>query len=245
MLKMRLPIHIGHGFSINKRSLLGIISALVCLACIFTAVPAVSQTQLPNPIKLGVRTSAFHLGNNVSIDKADGFCGTFGQQLKKELENNGKRIKIEYHPIVNQHQKPKFPRYNGLLTDKINIECGPNSTISNAVGVKFSHPFHTTGVRLLLRKELADNLKSNPKNTNSIKIGVIRGTITLNLLQGRYNTVPYESGDEALDALDKNQVQAFASDTLIVWTLLEKGIDFKQHNNKKIYIVISLIMTMI
>lgn len=238
----QLSIHIGRVFSIvktyiiavNQRFRLGII-ALVCLACIFSSVPAVSQTQLPNPIRLGVRTLADPIGNNVHRDKAGGFCGIFGEELKQELAKDGKQINVKYIRIVNQHLDRDYPRYNGLKTGIIDIECGPNSNTSNAIssaeGVKFSNTFYKTGVRLLLKKGWGQNL-------GNIKIGVVQGTTTPNVLQssGYSNNIKsYGSGDKALDALDNNEVQAFASDELIVWTLLEKGVKEPQRKYRPPY----------
>ena len=249
---MQLLIHIRGGVSlvmssvlaVGKHFRLGIILALACLACILSYVPAVSQTsptQLPNPLKLGVRTSVYPLGNNIKTPySAEGFCGTFGKELQKELASKGQQIKVEYIPIVNQHKGVVAPRYHGLKTDKndpnkIDIECGPNSILSGKLptgeGIEFSNPFYETGVKLLLKEELAKQLNSGVRVLKEIKIGVVRESTTLEVLQSikdiiaQDKVVPYDSGREALNALEDNQVQGFASDALIVWTLLKKGVD--------------------
>lgn len=230
--------------AVKKRSKIIIIFALGCLACMFIliSVPVISQIQLPNPIKLGVRTLAYPIGNNVHSNGSGGFCGTFGEQLKQKL---AWWIAVKYVDIENEHLDPNYPRYNGLRTAedknslikdkndyKIHIECGPNSISSQkltiAKNIEFSNTFYDTGVRLLLKQGLAHNL-------NNIKIGVVKGTTTFNLLEGRYDIVGYNSGDKALDALDKNQVQAFASDALIVWTLLEKGVNEPKRTPRHAY----------
>jgi ABC-type amino acid transport substrate-binding protein len=239
---MQIIVHIRGGFSpvmssvlaVGKYFQLGIILALACLACILSYVPAVSQTsptQLPNPLKLGVRTSVYPIGNNIRGDKtgADGFCGTFGKELKEELASHGKQITVEYIPIVNQHKGVWKPRYHGLKTGIIDIECGPNSILSGKLptgeGIEFSKPFYKTGVKLLLKEELANKLNSQLIELNEIKVGVVRESTTLEVLRKtNLKFVDYDSGREALNALEGNDVNAYASDALIVGNLLKKGV---------------------
>jgi ABC-type amino acid transport substrate-binding protein len=239
---MQLLIHIRGGVSlvmsyvlaVGKHFRLGIILALACLACGLSYVPAVSQTsptQLPNPLKLGVRTSVYPLGNNIKTPySAKGFCGTFGKELQKELASKGQQIKVEYIPIVNQHKGVIAPRYHGLKTGQIDIECGPNSISSGKLptgeGIEFSNPFYKTGVKLLLKEELAKKLDLQLIELNEIKIGVVRESTTLEVLsKNNIKFVDYDSGRKALNALEVNDVNAFASDALIVGNLLKKGVD--------------------
>jgi hypothetical protein len=104
--------------AVGKHFQLGIILALACLACVLSYVPAVSQTsptQLPNPLKLGVRTSVYPIGNNINEpNSAEGFWGTFGKELQKELASNGQQTKVEYIDIKNEGLGQTHPRYQGL-----------------------------------------------------------------------------------------------------------------------------------
>ncbi len=244
---MQILIHIRGGVSlvmssvlaVGKHFRLGRIWVLACLACILSYVPAVSQTsptQLPNPLKLGVRTSVYEIGNTVSINRAGGFCGTFGEELKKELANNGKQIEVEYHEIKNDGRGHKYPRYHGLKTDniqeKIHIECGPNSKASQnletAQGITFSDPFYQTGVKLLLPQKLASDLDDGHRKLRTIKVGVVKETTTSLLLGGIVDNIEeYDTRDEALDALDVKTIEAFASDALILQTIIERGTPYK------------------
>ena len=217
-----------------KHFRLWIILGLACLACILISVPTVSQIKLPeNTLKLGVRTSAYPIGNNVKGTDAGGFCGTFGEELQKELASKGQQIKVKYISIVNQHKQPINPRYDGLKKGKIDIECGPNSISSgnlpsgNGKGIEFSKPFYTTGVKLLLKEELAEKLNSGLQELKEVKIGVFKDSSTLKVLHNikDIKVYEYESGREALNALEDNQVQAFANDALIVGTLLKNGVN--------------------
>jgi Bacterial extracellular solute-binding proteins, family 3. len=253
---MQILIHIRGGVSLvmssvlalGKHFRLGIILAFACLACILSSVPAVSQGQLPNHIKIGVRTVASAIGNNISTNKAYGFCGTFGEELQEELKKlapNGKRIEVEYHEIKNEGLGYKYPRYDGLNKKIIHIECGPNSipsdNLKTAVGIKFSDSFHKTGVKLLLPEKLVEDLNSKRRNVKDIKVGVVKETTTSNLLEGIVDNIrPYDTRDEALNALlDKNvkEIEAFASDALILQTILDSGYNSKEPFNRKGYTI--------
>lgn len=238
---MQILIHIRGGFSLARTSVIAVVKhfrvwiilALACLACILISVPAVSQISLPgNTLKLGVRTSAYPLGNNVKEPySAEGFCGTFGKELQKELASKGQPIKIKYFPIVNQHKGPSKPRYDGLKKGEIDIECGPNSISSGNLpsgeGIEFSQSFYKTGVKLLLKEELAKKLNSELIELNEITIGVIRESTTLQVLKNIKDIkfFPYDIGRQALNALEANEVHAFANDALIVGTLLKNGVN--------------------
>ena len=252
---MQLLIHIRGGVSLvmsyvlaaGKHFRLGLFLALACLACVLSCASTVSQTQLPNPIKIGVRTVASEIGNNISINKANGFCGTFGKELQEELKKlapNGKRIEVEYHEIKNEGLGYKYPRYYGLNKGIIDIECGPNSIpskdMTTAVGIKFSDSFHKTGVKLLLPEKLVEDLNLKRRNVKDIKVGVVKETTTSELLEGIVDNIrPYDTRDEALNALDKNvkEIEAFASDALILRTILYSGYNFKEPFYRKGYTI--------
>ena len=265
---MQIIVHIRGGFSpvmssvlaIVKNFRLGIILALACLACILSYVPAVSQTsptQLPNLLKLGVRTSVYPIGNKINVNfftqffpennfvrvfyennigkpnSAEGFCGTFGKELQKELASNGQKIKVKYLAIVNQHKGVVAPRYDGLKRGIIDIECGPNSISSGKLptgkNIEFSNPFYETGVKLLLKEELAKKLNSGARGINKIRISVVKESTTLEVLQSikdinQSKVATSDSGSDALSDLDENNVDAFASDALIVGSLLREGV---------------------
>jgi len=64
-----------------------------------------------------------------------------------------------------------------------------------------------------------------------ITVGVVKETTTSDLLEGIVDNIrPYDTRDEALNALDKNvnEIEAFASDALILQTILDSG-----HNSKE------------
>lgn len=219
---------------------IAIILALVYLAlcCIFTF-----TSPLPKPIKLGVRTFAYGMGDNVKTHSAGGFCGTFGKELEKELVRNFKFIKIQYYDIKNEGLGQTHPRYYGLKKGWVHIECGPNSAESantpEGQGIQISNPFYKTGVKLLLKQSLVNDLNLRNRELSNIKVGAVVGTTTLNVLNGIFpqNNIhpPYRNRDEALEALERSEIEAFASDSLIVKNLLENGVNEAKQQKKKAY----------
>lgn len=217
---------------------IAIFCALVYLAlyCVLTFI-----SPLPKPIILGVRTFAYGMGDNVKTHSAEGFCGTLGKELEKELVSNFKLIKIQYRNINNEGLGQTFPRYHGLKEGWVHIECGPNSKASANIpegqGIEFSNVFYQTGVKLLLEQSLADDMISNNIKLKDVKVGAVVGATTLNVLNGviinKNNIIKYNKRDEALNDLDNGIIQAFASDSLIVNNLLENGVnEYKQQPRK-------------
>lgn len=209
----------------------------LALYCVLTF-----TSPLPKPIILGVRTFAYGMGDNVKTHSAEGFCGTFGKELEKELVRNFKLIKIQYRNINNEGLGQTFPRYHGLKEGWVHIECGPNSKASANIpegqGIEFSNVFYKTGVKLLLEQSLADDLTSNNIKLTDIKVGVLVATTTLNVLKGvinKNNIIQYHTRDEALNAIDNGTIQAFASDSLIVNNLLENGVNQYKQQRREAY----------
>ncbi|MGB3298312.1 MAG: transporter substrate-binding domain-containing protein, partial [Phormidesmis sp.] len=153
-------------------------------------------------------------------------------------------------PLENQYRGQNYPRYGALLIDEADIECGPNSTSSleletNVEGIetfgdkiKLSRSFYTTGIRLLLKKDTAKALKKADLELQNLLIAVLRQTTTLQEFEDHKeyyrNYVPYPKNklqdskndvrDLALNALQNDRVQAFASDAPILQTLFKQGV---------------------
>jgi hypothetical protein len=143
---------------------------LLVLVYASAAPSAFSQLDLPNnELKLGVRTT---------VAPVKMFCDVFKNVLQEQLENSEPAITVKPSTIVNQYKWPDFTRYAGLLLDPsdpnyVDIECGPNSESSGQLPIKygsktlvseeiaFSAPFYETGIKLLLKRELAQKLSSS------------------------------------------------------------------------------------
>jgi len=191
-----------------------------------------SQNQLPPIIKIGVRNPAKSIGRLKESGNWGGFCSVFGQKLQNELKKEGFETKVEFYK--EELKNAYIDRYRGLEQKTINIECGPNTILTNEQltsenwgHVQFSAPFHTTGIKVLLKKENYSILKSLTddkvkKKLKEIGIAVIKQTTTFpKLKNGGYNPTPYITKEESLKNLEKNPtIGAYASDALILKTLL-------------------------
>jgi ABC-type amino acid transport substrate-binding protein len=210
----------------------GAITSLVCLLCFFSATSAVSQSQLPPEIKVGIRTSVPPIGSyriQAGSEKYEGFCSLFGRELEDSLSLRfpSLKIKVSYQVIINEYKEPPFNRYAGLKMGKVHIECGPNSSSSSFKDILFSQSFYETGIKLLLKKDLANQITDLKRNINSLAVGVIRDTTTLKYLSNSGNNVRslkvYDTRDKALEDLNNGVIEAYASDAIILRAILEEG----------------------
>ncbi|MEM6752602.1 MAG: hypothetical protein AAF630_06505 [Cyanobacteria bacterium P01_C01_bin.38] len=212
----------------------------------------------PSQIRLGIRTASSAIGSKNIDNSYGGFCGEFLKTLGQELSRQNQQIPVIALDIANQYRGMEYPRYDGLISNKVEIECGPNSKSSLRLRdtrdrkpfrqkIIFSrNNFHTTGIKLLLKKETAAELQSTPLNQleeklSTLRIAAIKGTTTLKEFRVNrdfYNSVvrypkrkqanqKLDVRDFALDDLEAGKVKAFASDAIILRTLLEKGVKGK------------------
>jgi hypothetical protein len=262
-------------FKVSRVRLFAVISTLICLACVANATYAISQLNLPdNTLNFGIRTIASPIGKfDKKSQQYSGFCRTFSDTLIKKVHDSGQPLEINrVPPIVNQYKGPHFSRFYGLLqlNNPIHIECGPNSKTSRelrdpadnqpfSAKIIFSDiPFYQTGIRLLLREDIArdlSNLSSKDllDKLRQLPIGVLNNTTTFEQFKDKSKTayrniVPIDAAkdpnnpndpqrgtnalERALSALDNNgilddgrQIQAFASDALILQSFFEEPID--------------------
>ena len=213
-------------------------TCLAVLSCVFVHPQVVSQP-LPNEVRLGVRTTVPPIGSvraEGNNDVWSGFCYTFGQALERELQQSNENAKVIYRRIANDYQGTKYPRWGSLLTDdprnRLDMQCGPNSAqiIENDEIIFSDVAFYETGIKLLLKREtfeqyLADQSQDSLETLEFIKqaieIGAIVETTTLDRLKSsNYSVYRYDTRDLLLDALEKNDVQAYASDGIILRVLI-------------------------
>lgn len=221
----------------------GVVSILICFVCIFSSTYAFAQTTLPHQIRIGTRTAAFPIGRVDSTGQIGGFCGVdFQNGLRQELLKRRIQSNVSNRKIANQYKGVKFPRYNGLIKQEIEIECGTNSPLSGELldettnkyfkdEIAFSNPFYQSGIKLLLKTDQAKRLNDLPMSEKEgeiykLRIGAIQNTTTLKQLQEKGKSyTSYPTREEALDNLDTGgSIEAYATDALIVQTLLEEGI---------------------
>lgn len=248
------------------RNRTGTIIVLTCLICIIAAKSAFAQTNLPTIIRLGIRTAAYPIGHVVDSDgsvKFGGFCDVFIQELENQLRQEGRNIPVVAQVIRNQYtggdKGGGYPRYDGLINDHIDIECGSNSISSLYLldekgepfinKIDYARPsFYTTGIKLLLKKKEARKLNSlmnrlsqskQEKALRNLSIGVLDYTTTRSEIEQAakgsdnfyLNRKTFDLQDDqssardaALNELEEGSIQAFASDAVILETLLKEGV---------------------
>jgi polar amino acid transport system substrate-binding protein len=186
-----------------------------------------------------------------------GFCQVFGVHLQSILRENNYKIPVEFIPIENQYKQgfPRF--YGLLNKDiEIECGPNSISSLDlqDSKGKKFretidfSKSFYETTIRLLIGKDDANRLndlsgEKLDKKLNLLEIGAVAETTTCNQLTSNekfyQKTHCFDApnpGDDrrdiALTALDKESsdkdyIKAFASDGVMVKTLLKYG--YGQH----------------
>ena len=230
MLAVKLKQRLILNFRVIKLYSVIIISG--CLIAQIQAKNAVAQATFPQRITIGVRELASSIGKIKTSGTWGGFCPLFRQELEKVLQEEKPNTIVQLSPIANEYVN----RYDELKINLVQIECGPNTIISdqsiltekNWEHVAFSEPFHTTGIKILLKKESAKSREDQEgtitqEKLNRIKIGVTFDTTTYYQLKNSgYDFITFKTREEALQALEKGEkIQAYADDALILKTLLE------------------------
>ena len=238
---MRNPLHlrtrrIKH---IHKASVL--ISVLLIFVGVLFSEPVSSQLNTSDETSpfeskeliIGVRTAAYEIGHDVEDSRSGGFCGTFGRELETTLEN--RNVNVKFRAIENNYLDNRWERYDGLRENIIDVECGPNSyPIGSPVwadGISFSEtPFHVTGVKLMIRRSVLEDMPNGRIDQSEVakrvRVAVVKETTTwglLNRVQG-LKVEATDGRDAALDLLERNTDYAYASDALIIKTLLDRDV---------------------
>jgi ABC-type amino acid transport substrate-binding protein len=124
-------------------------------------------------------------------------------------------LKVEWVPVTTQ------TRFEVVAKGDADLECGSSTvTLGRMKLVDFSNTVFVESTGLVVRKAAGiDNLK----DLAGKKVAVIAGTSNENalVLQNRHlqlnaTVVPVKDRDEAIAALDSGQVDAFASDKLLL-----------------------------
>ncbi len=206
------------------------------------------QSELPSTITIGIRPPAKSIGHQRESGSWSGFCYFFGKELQSELKRDNFDVEVNFYPqpIVNSYIGENAPRYDGLKTESVDIECGPNTILNREQlihkgweHISFSQPFHTTGIKLLGKKDSFSKFTSNfsseeIEKIKIMKIGVVRQTTTYNALKKvGYRPIPFEKREELLQELENNNIDAYASDALILKSLLEE--DYRNINSQEKY----------
>ena len=196
------------------------------LACVFVVVffvtPLFAQGQTgtleqikkTGKINLGYRASlppmSFLDKNGAPVGYSIDLC----EQIVTEVEKSiGSDVKIEYVPVTSEN------RFAALIDNRIDILCGAaTKTMSRGELVDFTQLTFVTGASFMALKET-----QIMNNFEGKKIGVSKGTTTAAALtklleeaQTKAEVILMESSADALEALDKGEVDAIAADQVVL-----------------------------
>lgn len=176
------------------------------------------QIQKTGLLKVGIRSNAVPFGYRDNNNDLRGICLDFIQvlreELKKKIQRNIITVKIVISTLSN--------RFEIVEDNLVYLECGPN-TIREIpeYNVEFSNAFFITGTQLLMKKELADNIKNN-ENLADLTIGVLRYTTAEEFIKYKYPNAKIElfqgiKGNlRAIQAVEQGKIDAFANDGILL-----------------------------
>ncbi|NEO23253.1 MULTISPECIES: transporter substrate-binding domain-containing protein [unclassified Moorena] len=233
------PRNANQNLSQVNRGYLKFITILLSIAAItFFDYPSAAQTnqekdilnlfiEEENPkLIVRIRTSSYPISTGYEDPKLN-FCYGFAVKLVKKLNNDFRLNKepITLDPIFNNNLEN--PRFESVREGIVHLQCGPDTRKQkyyfNNDGVIFSNHFLTTGIRILVNKSKIKNLKSLPKDLN---IGVTVNTTTIKEIEP-LNPKIFETREEGIRALAQGDIDAFASDDILLQGYLKKDKNFK------------------
>ena len=199
------------------RSILACILAVTCLAAPIYAKEStgtLQQIQKSGKIRVGYRSSlpplSFVNKAGAPVGYSIDICAAIAEAAKQEI---GGDASVEYVEVTSAD------RFDALTENKIDILCGATTkTISRGEKVDFTQlTFVTGGSFMSLKKTRIMN------NFEGKKIGVSKGTTTevnlqklLKEAQTKAEVILMDSSAEALEALNKEEIDAIAADQVVL-----------------------------
>jgi ABC-type amino acid transport substrate-binding protein len=165
-----------------------------------------------------------------------GFCPKLIDLLEKYLKENkivNNTFKIEIHQIS---YSDRFIGTKSTNSSKVNLknnlkldgECGNDTIRRDILGIEFSNSFARTDVKILLNKAKKDQFDialNNRKNDKRIKIGVLKNSTTTKKVKTYFEfsveVIELNNRESAIQALTSGDIDAFASDEIILKGILE------------------------
>ena len=184
------------------------------------------QIRKSSEIRLGYRTDAPPMAFNDENGEASGYsvelCRRIATAVKEELKLSS--LKVTFVPLSTEE------RIDAIVNNKADIECGATTmTLSRRAKVDFTAMTFLTGGSVL---SLADSGIDAVANLAGKSVAVVKGTTsqsslqayaTKNLIDARIVEVP--SREEAMKQLEGKQVDAFASDQIVLIGVLMQARD--------------------
>lgn len=179
------------------------------------------QVQKSGKIKIGYRQSQPPMSFMGKDGVPDGYSIDLCKHIVDEIKNKiGKDVAIEYVPVTAEE------RFVALSDNKIDILCGSTTkTLSRRELVDFTELTFVTGASFMALKG-----KKVRNNFNGKKIGVVKGTTTAPALEKLFletqtsaEVVLLNSTAEGLELLEKEKIDAFAADQIVLIGLALKA----------------------
>lgn len=181
-------------------------------------------------IRLGYRTDSFPLAFDDSTGQAAGYsvdlCRRIAAAVKEHLKMD--ELKVNFVPLKSDN------RIEAVVRDKVDIECGSSTiTLSRLEKVDFTLMTFVTGGSVITKagagvQEISDLTDKS--------VAVIKGTTTESSLTEHLSSnlidakvVHVENREAAMKQLDAGQVDAFASDQIVLIGLLMQSANPNQY----------------
>jgi polar amino acid transport system substrate-binding protein len=202
--------------AIAERSYLGI-AVLGAVFTVVVACPAFAETVMQKItrtgiLKAGTSTEAVPLAYQDKQGKLVGYSVDMLKLIQAQLEKElGKKIKLELVGL------PVEQRLSKVAKREVDIVCGSTSfTWERDKTVDFSISYGVTGTRLLVKK---GSQLGEPETLVGKRIGIIPKTTNEHVMkevQPRATLVPIKNRVDGIAALEQGQIDAFASDGLLL-----------------------------
>lgn len=198
--------------------------------------------------RIGLQAYPINYKDDVT-NKPVGFCANFAKALEEELNeryrdgsDNKDKIKIkeiEYEKLDDPRFNSVSKKFDDTAGKEIHFQCGANTkrTKENDTfyidetetrGVIFSDIFLETGTKILVKEEQAKKLSLNDLSFGGINIGLIKNSTTPEIFETTYRRANikkpyYLTRDEAIDGLESGEIDAFATDDIILQGILKEA----------------------
>jgi ABC-type amino acid transport substrate-binding protein len=172
------------------------------------------QIEKSGEIRIGYRQAmppmSFLGKNGLPVGYSIDLCDEIVREVEKTL---GAAVKSHYVPVTSED------RFTSLAENKIDLLCGATTkTLSRGEMVDFTQLTFVTGASFMALKETKIR-----NNFEGKKIGVSKGTTTATALeklltdaQVQADIVFVKTKEDALKALDKGDIDAFAADQVVL-----------------------------
>jgi len=198
-----------------------IVCALLCVPLSANAAAELTQKLKrindSGEINLGYRQDqtpmSFDNGSNRAAGYSVELCNHIATAVQKKLGRSD--IRVNYVPVTAEN------RFDAIESGKIDILCGATTkTLARSEIVGFTQSTFVTGGSLLSRKDTA---VENIKALMGKRVAVVSSTTTIESLKAAISklaldteVVAVSSTSEGMDLLESKEVDAFASDQVIL-----------------------------